>query len=163
MISPARLSYPFPPTNAAPLPHPSPKSFRLRGVYKYLTCWCLVGRTFQTVQFAIFDHCTRDMIPIWHKNMKQVQGRSLCTPPRYVTIPILPCVRVVSGFLKHYHDVFASKVFHPYPLPVCVLLLCLHLLWLGTIDDVFFLNRLSGVFRSDNTPLEGLVLSYVTS
>jgi len=83
--------------------HSMGETLRFSNVHRYRTDWRLVGVplkfTLQTVQVAFFS-CMFDVIFVTYKSMTTVWTRRVSTPPRYVTIPVLPCVPAVPVFLK---------------------------------------------------------------
>ena len=48
-----------------------------------------------------------DVICVTYASMMTVSTHKVCTPPRYVTIPVLLCIRAVPVFLENYDDVSA--------------------------------------------------------
>ena len=62
--------------------------------------------------------------------MKCDDNLSLCAPPRYATVPVLPCVHVYCA--KNVTMYQRQRSFSPYTLPLAVFLSCLNLLYLST-------------------------------
>ena len=72
-------------------------------------------------------------LPFWrvfcvYENMIPAPKQSQCKQLRYTTIPVLPCVHVMSIFLKKSTDVQALQGFLHYLWPMLVLLFCIKLL-----------------------------------